>query len=94
MVGETVYGAARSRNFDLAIDLLDWASAQEILLRSEYRALARAVLACRTRLIRFAVVRNHVESMLAAFRAESWLGKVPCSEPLIHTASAVAESPC
>lgn len=94
MVGETVYGAARSRNFDLANDLLNWASIQEILLRTEYRALARAVLVCRTRLIRFAAVRNHVESMLAAFRAESWLGKVPSSDPLIHTVSAIAESPC
>ncbi len=82
MVGETVYGAARGRHFDLASDLLKWSSEANVLDSSDFRVLRRAVLACRSRLIRFSHVRNWVESQLRVFQAISLLGKVPNSEPL------------
>ena len=92
MVGETVYGAARGRHFDLANDLLCWAWGEEILTGTEYRILVRAVLACRSRLIRFTLIRRQIESELAVFHAESWLGRVPSSESLIRRASVIQES--
>lgn len=85
MVGETVYGAARGRHFDLANDLLNWAREVHVLDASEVRLLRRSVLACRSRMIRFSVVRNWIESQLKTFHSISLLGTVPKTEPLRRT---------
>ncbi len=82
MVGETVYGAARGRHFDLANDLLKWSHEAGVLNGLEFRRLSRAVLACRSRLIRFPFVRSWVESQLKIFQAISLLWKLPTSAPL------------
>ncbi len=82
MVGETVYGAARGRHFDLATDLLSWAVRAQVLQPPEVKALRRAILACRSRMIRFSMVRDWIEAQLKTFNAESLLGKIPKTEPL------------
>lgn len=84
MVGETVYGAARGKHFDLASELLGWAIGNEIVNAAEAKTLKRSILACRSRVIRFASIRQWIEAKLKTFQSQSMLCQVNDSEPLIQ----------
>ncbi len=84
MVGETVYGAARGRQFDLASDLLTWAIGKDIVNAAEAKILKRSIQACWCRAIRFDSVRQWIERKLETFHSLSQLCRVADSEPLIQ----------
>ena len=57
LLAETVVGAARGLQHDLARDLLDFGISSNILNRHECRLLRRVMLACRTRAWRWSPIR-------------------------------------
>lgn len=85
LLAETVIGAARNGQHDLASDLLHFGTSNNILNRQESNLLRRIMLACRTRTWRWSPIRAWLENQMHVFRCVSWLGNIDCSEPLIQT---------
>lgn len=88
MVAETVYGAARGKQYDLASELLTWALHKKVVTTSEAKILNRSIQACKLKVIRFATVRKWIEGSMQAFHSESQLCRVADSEPLIQNSVA------
>jgi hypothetical protein len=85
LLAETVCGAARGLQHDLAKNLLNFGISKNALDRHEGRILSRVLLACRTRAWRWNPIRKWLQNQLTIFQADSFLGQVDCSEPLIQT---------
>ena len=85
LLAETVVGAARSSQCDLAKDLLEFGLLMGVIKPHEHTLLHRVILACRTYVWRWSPIRKWLQSQLGLFQADSFLGQVDCSEPLIQT---------
>jgi len=85
LLAETVVGAARGLQHDLARDLLNFGISSNVLNRHECNLLRQVLLACRTRAWRWSLIRGWLQNQLTIFQADSFLGQVDCSEPLIQT---------
>ena len=85
LAAETIIGATRSGQHDLAKDLLNFSASSEILNQRECKILRRVLLACRTGVWRWGSLRNWLQNKSSIFHVDSQLGQVDCSEPLIQT---------
>ena len=85
LLAETVVGAAKCGQHDLANDLLTFSISKNILTRKERKILRGVLLACRVGAWRWSLIRKWLQNQLTIFHADSFLGKIDCSEPLIQT---------
>ena len=84
LAAETIVGATRSGQHDLANDLLKFSASSEILNQRECRILRRFLLACRTGAWRWGPLRTWLQKQLRVFHIDTRLGQVDCCEPLIQ----------
>tara|TARA_Y100001978_G_scaffold188773_1_gene190467 strand:+ start:570 stop:1652 length:1083 start_codon:yes stop_codon:yes gene_type:complete len=88
---ETIVGAARSGQYDLAKDLLNFSTSNHVLTSKEQSLLRRMLPVFRTGAWQWGPLRNWIQNKLSVFHADSQLGKVNCDQPLIQTASRLQE---
>lgn len=91
LAAETVVGAARSGQHDLADKLLHFVISSNVINSREGNILRRVLLACRTRAWRWGPLRKWLQNRLTIFHADSRLGQVDCDEPLIQTTNRLQE---
>ena len=84
MAAETILGAARSGNIDLAKDLLEWTDKSDVFLQRENTTLWQVIIACQTYAWRIPFVRNWLQDKLRIFKCTTLLGKINTAEPLIQ----------